>query len=329
MNTFKGFENILYRPNGETFSDIALSLFRFQAANNTLYNQYLKNLSVVPDEVRSVEQIPYLPIAFFKHAMVQTGNWKPELTFSSSGTTGSQVSRHAIYSAQKYFANAKRCFEFFFGDVSSYYFLALLPSYLERRDSSLVAMINYFIQSSNSAYGGFYLYETDKLLRDIDALRAKGDRKIMLWGVSFALLDLAEKYKPDLGDCVVIETGGMKGKRRELTRQELHSALSEGFSVEKIYSEYGMSELLSQAYTRGNDRFYCGDTMKIIAREVTDPMNKGIIAETGGLNVIDLANIYSVAFIETEDIGKVYSDGSFEVLGRLDNSDVRGCNLLV
>lgn len=329
MNTFKSFESILHGLNGQPFENIALSLFRFQALHNKTYNQYIKNLSINPETVDSIDKIPFLPIVFFKSGKVRTGDWTPLTSFSSSGTTTSQLSKHDIYNLDFYLENAKNCFERFFGPVTGYHILALLPSYLERKNSSLVTMVDHLIKCSGSSHSGFYLYDIKKLLQDIQWLQTQKEKKIILWGVSFALLDLADKYKPDLSDCIVIETGGMKGRRKEITRQELHIMLVKGLNTTAIYSEYGMTELLSQAYSRGGERFYCPYTMQILAREVTDPFHKGIIAETGGLNVIDLANIHSVAFIETEDLGKVYSDGSFEVLGRFDNSDLRGCNLLI
>jgi hypothetical protein len=329
LKTFESFESDLYNLNDQSFNDIALSLFRFQAENNKIYRQYIESLSIKLETIRDIEQVPYLPISFFKNHDIKTGSWVPQSFFTSSGTTDTGISRHLVYNLNAYKVNAKRCFEAFFGDLSGYHFLALLPSYLERKDSSLVSMMDYFIQQDATKHSGFYLRNEDTLLKDIEILRAKKEKKIILWGVSFALLDLIENYKPDLSDCIIIETGGMKGRRREITRYELHTVLAEAFGVAKIHSEYGMTELFSQAYTKGGDRFYCPPTVKVIAREVTDPLRKGIIGETGGLNVIDLANIHSAAFIETEDLGKVHSDGSFEVLGRIDNTDARGCNLLI
>ncbi|MEX2231012.1 MAG: acyl transferase, partial [Cyclobacteriaceae bacterium] len=204
--------------------------------------------------------------------------------------------------------------------MEDFHFLALLPSYLERRDSSLVAMLDYFVKKSRSTHSGFYLHNTEKLLDDLEKLKEDG-KKTVLWGVSFALLDFAERYNPDLSHCLVFETGGMKGRRQEITRSELHAALAAGFRVEKIFSEYGMTELFSQAYTRGKNAFFTPPWMKILGRDITDPFHKGLLNETGGINVIDFANLNSIAFVETEDIGKVFGDGSFEVLGRLDNSD--------
>lgn len=328
MNTFKSFDFDLYTVNEENFADIALQLFHFQAENNPVYKDYLRHLGIDTRSVKSVAAIPFLPISFFKSHVLKTGAWNPEATFTSSGTTGQQTSVHAVKSLNFYLANTVRCFEYFFGDITQYQFFALLPSYLERRDSSLVVMIEYFIQKCRSRYSAFYLHDHEKLLRDIEEAREEGKRAV-LWGVTFALLDLAERYHPDLSDCLIFETGGMKGRRRELTRAELHDRLTREFGVGKIFSEYGMTELLSQAYTEGKNAFFCPPGMKIIARDMTDPMEKGLLNVTGGINVIDFGNVDSVAFIETEDIGKVYEDGSFEILGRFDNSDVRGCNLMV
>jgi hypothetical protein len=246
----------------------------------------------------------------------------------SSGTTGLQASMLPVKDPGRYLQHAARCFEYFFGSLENYRFHALLPSYLERGNSSLVFMIDHFIKLSRSPVPGFYLNNVDELLRDVATNDVKG-RKPVLWGVAFALLDLAERYHPDLSHCMVFETGGMKGRRQEIIRLELHSRLREAFGVQAVFSEYGMTELFSQGYSKGGSAFFCPPWMKIIARDITDPFQKGLLNETGGINVIDLANADSVAFIETEDIGKVYEDGSFEILGRLDNTDVRGCNLMV
>ena len=314
--------------NDGNFEDIALQLFHFQAENNPVYAAYIKHLRFNVQSARRLRDIPFLPISFFKTALVMTNTWEPEAVFTSSGTTGTLTSRHAVKSLDFYLNHAVRCFEYFFGDLRQFHFLALLPAYLERRDSSLVAMMQYFIDKSCSRFSGFYLHDTKKLLEDLEKLKEDG-KKTVLWGVTFALLDLAERYKPDLSHCLVFETGGMKGRRQEITRSELHSILGEGFRVDKVFSEYGMTELFSQAYSRGGNAFFTPPWMKIVARDMTDPMEKGLLNETAGINVIDFANVDSVAFIETEDIGKVFSDGSFEILGRFDNSDVRGCNLMV
>ena len=327
MKTFKSFDLDLYSVNDGNFSDIAFQLFHFQAENNPVYKNYINHLGVDIASVKTVEAIPFLPISFFKGHEIRTGSWHAETTFASSGTTGQRTSSHAVRSLNFYLTHSVRCFEYFFRDITCYHFLALLPSYLERPDSSLVAMIQYFAQKSRSNLSGFYLHNTEELINDLEKLK-NSPKKTVLWGVTFALLDLSERYNPDLSHCLVLETGGMKGRRPEITRYELHSRLRRGFNTATIYSEYGMTELLSQAYTRGENAFFCPPWMKVLARDLTDPMEKGLLNESGGINVIDFANLDSIAFIETEDIGKVYSDGSFEVLGRMDNSDVRGCNLM-
>ncbi|HEY8936503.1 MAG TPA: acyl transferase [Cyclobacteriaceae bacterium] len=327
MNTFRDFESQIYTVNDSVFEDIALSLFRFQVNNNSIYRQYIQNLGIDSLTINSVDQIPFLPISFFKNQTVKTGDWVAETIFTSSGTTGLTTSTRYVKNLEFYLNHSEECFKYFFGDLTGYHFLGYLPSYLERSNSSLVAMIDRFIKKSKSEYSGFYLHDTDKLIKDLETLK-NSSRKTILWGVSFALLDLIEKFQIDLSHCMIFETGGMKGRRKELTRQELHSQLTKAFNVNAIYSEYGMTELFSQAYSK-SDNFVCPPWMKIMTREITDPRNVGLVNETGAINVIDLSNIDAVAFIETEDIGRVKPDGSFEVLGRMDNSDVRGCNLLI
>jgi hypothetical protein len=327
VDTFEDFETQLYSLNEESFENIALSVFRHQAIHNDLYNRYIALLGIDPVTVSKVEDIPFLPISFFKSHAIQTGNWNPETVFHSSGTTGMVRSRHLIKDLKFYLRNAERCFVNFFGDLKQYHFLALLPSYLERTDSSLIAMMNHFISRSGSPKSGFYLHNPEQLIRDAEALRGDG-RKIMIWGVAFALLDLAEQFGPDLGHCIIVETGGMKGRRAEITRQELHSILRSRLNVGNVVSEYGMTELLSQAYALENGDFQCPPGMKVVTRDVTDPLTRGI-SGTGGLNFIDLANFQTISFLETEDLGKINTDGTFSVVGRMDNSDVRGCNLLV
>lgn len=328
MGTSESFDRDLYSVNEGNFADIALQLFHFQARNNPVYRSYINHLRLDISMIKTLNDIPFLPISFFKNHLLKTGTWEHETIFKSSGTTGPQTSSHAVKNLSIYRDHALRCFEYFFGDIRQFHFLALLPSYLERRDSSLVAMMEYFIDKSCSRLSSFYLHDTAKLLDDIRQLGQDG-KKTILWGVTFALLDLAERYKPDLSHCLIFETGGMKGRRREITRNELHARLTRAFGVKKIFSEYGMTELFSQAYSDGQDAFFTPPWMKLIARDLTDPMAKGLLNETGGINVIDLANIDSIAFIETEDIGKIRNNGAFEVLGRMDNSDVRGCNLMV
>ena len=328
MDTFKSFETKLYSVNESSFEDIALELFHFQAVHNSVYRDFLGNLSVDIKSVEQLNQIPFLPIRFFKSHDIKTGEWIQEVTFTSSGTTSSTTSRHLVRRLSFYLSHSQRCFEYFFGSLAGCHLLALLPSYLERQGSSLIAMIDHFIKESESTYSAFYLHDVDRLVERLESLR-RDDKSTLLWGVSFALLDLAEHYGMDLSHCLIFETGGMKGKRKEIIRDELHKALSDSFHLKNVFSEYGMTELLSQAYTKGGTRFFCPPWMRVLARELTDPLETGLLNETGGINVIDLANCHSVAFIETEDLGRVFDDGSFEVLGRADNSDVRGCSLLV
>ncbi|MEX1238313.1 MAG: acyl transferase [Cyclobacteriaceae bacterium] len=328
METYKSFNLDLSTVNEQNFDDIALQLFHFQAENNPVYKEYIRCLRLEPHSVNSLTRIPFLPISFFKNHIVKSGAWVPEVSFASSGTTGHQTSNHPVRSLEFYRAHAARCFEYFFGQIQNYHFLALLPAYLERRDSSLVAMMDFFTKKSNSPVSGLYLHNTSQLLEDLQKLK-NSEKKTILWGVTFALLDLAERYRPDLSHCLVFETGGMKGRREEITRPQLHAVLSEAFQVNEIFSEYGMTELFSQAYSKGKMAFFCPPWLKILARDITDPMQKGLLNETGGINVVDFGNLDTIAFIETEDLGKVASDGSFEILGRMDNSDVRGCNLMV
>jgi phenylacetate-coenzyme A ligase PaaK-like adenylate-forming protein len=327
LGTFKSFESVLYTANSQSFDDIALSLFQFQAEHNPLYAEFISHLSINAGSIRAISEIPFLPISFFKSHIIKTSAWENETEFHSSGTTGATTSKHFIPDLEFYLNHAERCFQYFFGDVSNYHFLAFLPSYLERSNSSLIAMIDRFINKSASAFSGYYLNEIENLLRDAENLR-KDKKKVILWGVSYALLDLAEQYHPDLSHCMVFETGGMKGRRKEITREELHSVLKKELNLDCVFSEYGMTELLSQAYSKG-ERFACPPWMKVMTRELSDPREPANVGDTGGINVIDLANWHSIAFIETEDIGKVYKDGSFEVLGRMDNSDIRGCNLMI
>ena len=328
METFKSFTTKLYSVNDTSFEDIALELFDVQARNNPLYNAFLGNLGVEVSRVRSLEEIPFLPISFFKTHSIQTGQWTPETTFISSGTTQNGSSKHAVADLQFYLAHAVRCFEHFFGSIKNYHFLALLPSYLERQGSSLIAMMEFFVRNSDSPHSGFYLNDYPALIEKISAIK-NDSRKTILWGVSFALLDLAEKFEVDLSHCLVFETGGMKRRRREITKNEMSEVLTAKINVKSLFSEYGMTEMLSQAYSKGEGNLICPPWMRVLCRDITDPQTKGLLSETGGINVIDLANWRTISFIETEDLGKVYPDGSFDVLGRLDNADVRGCNLMI
>jgi len=328
LESFKSFTRKLYSVNDTTFQDIALELFQFQASANPIYREFIKHLGLSVSEISSVGQIPYLPISFFKTHLIQTEQWVPETIFTSSGTTKNGLSRHAVPDLQFYLRHAVRCFEHFFGPVTNYHFLALLPSYLERQGSSLIAMMDYFMRQSNSEDSAFYLNDYPGLVEKLRLLK-NDSRKTILWGVSFALLDLAEKYALDLGNCLVFETGGMKGKRREITKNEMREVLKAKINVKSLFSEYGMTELLSQAYAI-KGLFQSPPWMKILVRDETDPLSLKVPGQTssGAINVIDLANIYSCSFIATDDVGRLYSNGSFEVLGRMDNSDIRGCSLL-
>lgn len=324
----KGFQSQIYTVNEATFENIALPVFRYQALHNPIYRQYIEARRINPEKITVIEEIPFLPIEFFKTHAVKSGNWKEETVFASSGTTGAAVSYHYIQDVSFYLNNARKCFEHFFGPLNRYHFLALLPSYLERKTSSLVTMMEHFIQASGSRVSGFYLNDLGRLVSDVKKLNAEGGRRVVVWGVAFALLDLAERFSPDLSNCLVVETGGMKGRRKEITRNELHEILKNGLQVDRIYSEYGMTELLSQAYTSKDGRFQCPPWMRVLARDITDPLLVSQQNKVGGLNVIDLANLHSIAFIETGDMGTVFDNRSFEVSGRLDNTEVRGCNLM-
>ncbi len=329
MPTLNNFRKQIQGINEHTFTDIALKVFHYQACNNPVYQRYLAFRQIDYSVVNCLTDIPFLPITFFKSHRIITGNWKPAGFFESSGTTGRSSSLHYYPDHDFYSVHARGNFELFFGPASQYHFFALLPSYLERRHSSLITMLHGLMKESRSDLGGFFLYNTDEMLSRMEQARKQADRRLMLWGVTFALLDLAEKHAPDLSACVIVETGGMKGRREEITREALHERLKKDFGVDRIFSEYGMTELFSQAYTRGETRFYAPPWMRVFIRDLYDPFSVGLEGLTGGINIIDLANIHSVSFIETADLGRVYADGSFEVLGRIDNSEVRGCNLLV
>ncbi len=312
----------------DAFNRMALEIFRFQYKNNPVYRQYVNYLSCDVGKVEHYLQIPFLPIDFFKsHDIVCEGKI-PALTFTSSGTTGMTFSRHPVADLSVYEKSFVKGFELFFGPISNYVVLALLPSYLEREGSSLIYMAEKLIGTSAFDDSGFYLNEY-RQLRDV-LLKLKSEKKkTILLGVTYALLDLAEQFPVDFPELVVMETGGMKGRRKEMVRQELHAVLTSAFGVKKIYSEYGMTELLSQAYSKGDGLFATPPWMKVLIRDTNDPFAYLPENRTGGVNVIDLANIYSCSFIETKDLGKIHPGGDFEILGRFDNSDVRGCNLLV
>ncbi len=324
--------------SGENFDALALEVFRFQAAYNELYGRYLSLLNVDVQKVKSAAAIPFLPIHFFKNYSVKTGSWQEETVFTSSGTTGETTSRHYVRDLNFYKKNTVKGFWQFYGDPADFCVLALLPSYLERSGSSLVCMAEHFIQLSRHPQSGFFLKNTDELVEILKKLQTSKPQnlKTLLLGVSFALLDLSEwlTSNPSILQSsnpllTVMETGGMKGRRRELTRAELHGILQPAFGVEAIHSEYGMTELFSQAYSKGEGKFHPASTMRVFTREITDPLTPQRPGKTGVLNIIDLANFDTCSFIATDDLGRVGEDGSFEVLGRMDNSDIRGCNLMV
>ena len=306
----------------------ALELFRYQYRENDLYRAYTDALHIAPASVKSILEIPYLPIQFFKSHTVVSGTFEPELLFESSGTTQTINSRHLVKESAIYTRSFMTAFEQFYGPVDDYVILGLLPSYLERQHSSLVRMVQEMVTRSGHPESGFYLYEHDKLYHQLRALEARGQR-VLLIGVTFGLLDFAEQYTLDLRHTIVMETGGMKGRREEWTRQEVHAFLQERLGASVIHAEYGMTELLSQAYSKGNGLFATPPWMKILLRDENDPFQLSTGKGAGVINVIDLANIYSCAFTATEDIGRIHANGLFEVLGRLDHSALRGCSLMV
>jgi phenylacetate-coenzyme A ligase PaaK-like adenylate-forming protein len=311
-----------------SFNAAALAVFKHQFEHNSVYRSFCDLLYKHPSEVKTVEQIPFLPIQFFKSHTVVSNSKSADATFTSSGTTGSIVSKHFVSDLEIYKQSFRRGFKSFYGAIEEYTVLALLPSYLEREGSSLVYMANDMITQSNQPESGFYLHDLEALKNTLLKLEAKR-QKTLLIGVSYALLDLIEAHSFKLKHITVMETGGMKGKRKELVKSELHTILKHGFGVDKIHSEYGMTELLSQAYSKGDGIFKAPAWMKILTRDPEDALSIQPIGKSGGVNIIDLANINSCAFIATQDLGKIHSNGTFEILGRFDESDIRGCNLMV
>jgi phenylacetate-coenzyme A ligase PaaK-like adenylate-forming protein len=311
------------------FSKYALEIFRLQYEENKIYGEFVRSLRIDPASIKSASQIPFLPVGFFKNHRVITGNLPYVIVFESSGTTGSESGKHYVVDTGIYEKSFLNAFRLFYGDPAGWMIVALLPSYTGRKNSSLVYMMENLIKRSSNSESGFYKDDAGAMIQGIKRARLQ-KQKVLLIGVSFALLDLAEKYTPDFHDIIIMETGGMKGRRKEITRMELHSVLKKAFNANAIHSEYGMTELLSQAYSKGDGIYHCPPWMKIFIRDPQDPLT--IIDEpgtTGGINIIDLANIHSCSFISTGDLGKLHEDGSFEVLGRIDNSDIRGCNLLI
>jgi hypothetical protein len=323
----KEFVNNIFSVTPEKFSQQALQIFLEQYKSNTVYRNWVDALHIQPGSVHTIEQIPYLPVSFFKTHKVVTGNFKPQVIFESSGTTQTINSQHLVRDIEVYKQSFIKGFEHFYGNVDDWCIIGLLPSYLERSGSSLVMMVDELIKLSPHEESGFYLYDLEKLGDTLHQLESR-QQKTLLIGVTFALLDFAERFGMKLRHTEIMETGGMKGRRKEMIRQEVHEILTQRLGVQKIQSEYGMTELLSQAYSYGEGIFKTVPWMKVLIRDEDDPLTikqKG----RGLINVIDLANVYSCSFIATEDVGTLYEDGSFEVLGRFDNSDIRGCSLMV
>lgn len=311
------------------FNEAAISVFQLQYLHNSIYKSFIDSLKIKPESITKFIDIPFLPIEFFKSKNIICGEIKPEATcFSSSGTTGQITSKHYVNFISVYENSFTKGFQLFYGDIKDYCVLALLPSYLERGGSSLVYMANQLIKDSNHPLSGFYLNNLDELVETITELK-KRNKKTILLGVSYALLDLADKNIHLNENFIVMETGGMKGKREELTKEALHNRLKESFKLNTIHSEYGMTELLSQSYSIADGIYKTVPWKRVLIRDVNDPFNYVAIGKTGGINVIDLANLYSCSFIETKDLGKIYNDNSFEIVGRFDVSDLRGCNLLI
>lgn len=328
MVTAQYFKDKVRSLKSDEFEGLALELFHFQARENAVYREFLGHLKIKPQAVNSLEELPYMPIGFFKQRRVSIYDKPAPTIFSSSGTTGQQTSKHHVYDLAFYHESSLANFAYFYGDVANYCVLALLPSYLEREGSSLIFMAQQFVSRSQDADSGFYLHDLKALSKMLSQKQAEGKR-VLLLGVTFALLNLAEQFPQKLENVVIMETGGMKGKRKEMLRSQVHGLLSQAFQQKEIHSEYGMTELLSQAYSRGQGRFQCPRQMRVAVREVDDPLSAARHGKTGGLNIIDLANIESCAFLQTEDLGRTFADGSFEVLGRFDHAEIRGCNLMV
>lgn len=321
-------EDIISIHTTKEFHKTAMKVFRFQFQHNEVYQKYCLLLKKSPENVKHLTEIPFLPIEFFKSKDILSSIDPIQTTFTSSGTTGMITSKHHVTDLSFYEASFRSAFSKFYGNIEDYAVLALLPSYLEREGSSLIYMAKDFIEGSNHPDSGFYLHNYIELAKKLIELDNSG-QNVLLIGVTYALLDLIELQKFHLKNTIIMETGGMKGKRKEMIREELHTILAEGFGVEKIHSEYGMTELLSQAYSFGDGIFECPPWMDVLIRDTEDPLTIIEDGKTGGINVIDLANINSCSFIATQDLGKKYPDYSFEVLGRFDNSDIRGCNLMV
>ncbi len=323
----KKLNDLVFLPSGSSFAEVAYQVFAYQYEHTPVYRQFCDSMRRTPGTVHSLSDIPFLPVQFFKsHEVIATG-FTAQKIFESSTTSGAIPSRHLVADITLYEQSYLRAFQLFYGDPRQYCFLALLPSYLDRGTSSLLYMADDLIHRSANELSGFINKDFEELNTRI-ATAKKKQQKIFLLGVTYALLDFAELYQPDLSGNIVMETGGMKGRRKELTREEIHTTLGKAFSVASIHSEYGMTELLSQAYSTGDGIFRCAPWMRVIARDPYDPMSYVGTDKTGALNIIDLANLYSCSFLSVSDLGRVYADGSFEVLGRMDNAEIRGCNLM-
>jgi phenylacetate-coenzyme A ligase PaaK-like adenylate-forming protein len=320
-------EDKIFTAEPADFEQLALEIFHFQYNHNPVYQQYVKALSIVGRNVRSIDKIPFLPIQFFKTQEIRTTVFEPQVIFESSGTTQTLNSRHFVKDLTIYRRSFLQAWEQFYGPIQDWCIIGLLPSYLERQHSSLVLMVDQLIKFSGHPSSGFYLYEHDKLAQVLQQLE-QAQQKTLLIGVTFGLLDFAEQYPMPLKHTVVMETGGMKGRRQEMTREEVHQVLKTAFQLDAVHSEYGMTELLSQAYSAGNGIFTCPAWMRVLVRQEDDPLDVQP-SGSGVINIIDLANIYSCSFIATDDVGIVANSGRFEVRGRMDNSDIRGCNLLI
>ena len=314
--------------SSDSFNELAIDIFHFQYKNNKVYRNFVDYMGIKPSSVKHYLNIPFLPIEFFKGQKIVTGDFREEIIFTSSGTTGQSTSRHYIKSLNLYEQSFILNFNQQFGKLEDYIILALLPSYLEQDSSSLVYMVEKLIKMTHDPRSGFYLHDYEKLAQVLSGLKSTS-KKVLLIGVSYALLDLADKYPVHFPELMLMETGGMKGRKKELVRAELHAILKNAFGVKNICSEYGMTELLSQAYSHKNGIFQTPSWMKILIRDINDPLTLLGTGKTGGINIIDLANIYSCSFIATKDLGEKINDNTFEMLGRYDNSDVRGCNLLI
>jgi hypothetical protein len=333
QSKYKNLTERIFGVNQNNFDELAIDIFNFQYTNNVMYQSYCDALKTNPSLVQAINQIPFLPIQFFKSRSIKTSDFLPEITFESSGTTGTVTSKHEIKDLNIYEESFMKCFELFYGDVSNYCVIGLLPSYLERKNSSLVYMVNKLIKTCNHKNSGFYLNEFEALKKVLEENESQ-EIKTLLIGVSYALLDFSEQFAMKLKCTTIMETGGMKGRREELSREKLHEYLKTNLGVTEIHSEYGMTELLSQAYSKGKGIFSCPPWMKILLRAGDDPLEiledfSKTTYQTGCVNIIDLANINSCCFIATEDAGKTYANGSFEITGRLEHSDIRGCGLMI